>query len=77
MSAKVDWIIIDRTNRHWPGALPYRGPSTKPGRGYASEDEARSRLRVVNDHYSAKYGRSPGELSVVRRGVETGRTDDL
>jgi hypothetical protein len=65
----VDFIIIDRTNVSWPGALPYRSAGTTPGRGYATEEQARERMLAVVEHYNAKYGRSPGELSVVRRTI--------
>ena len=62
-----DYIITDLTGVRWPGALPYHSASTRRGRGYATEDDARARLNTVVAHYNAKHGRSPGELSVVRR----------
>jgi hypothetical protein len=62
---KTDFVIIDRTNVAWPGALPYR--STDSPRGYASREDAEERLSEVLCHYNAKCGCSPGDLRVVER----------
>ncbi len=65
---KCDFIIVDATglpSTAWPGVLPYRGRWSE--RGYSSRKVADERLRVVNRHYNAKEGCSPGQLRVVKR----------
>lgn len=57
--------IADNTNTHWPGRLPYRSADSK--RGYATESDAYARRARIVEHYNTKYGRSPGDLRVVRR----------
>lgn len=57
MSPRVDFVIVDATgsDKHWPGALPWRGPSAK--RGYATRDEAEARVHAICVDYNAKHGR--------------------
>jgi hypothetical protein len=65
MTTKTDFIIVDRSNVSWPGALPFR--STGSSRGYASREDAADRLTLVVSHYNAKFGCSPGDLRIVER----------
>lgn len=63
---KLDYIITDATGAHFPGVLPYRGPSSK--RGYRTREEAEARARMVDAHYAAKTGRGL-DLRVIPREV--------
>lgn len=63
------YYIEDKTNANWPGRLPYR--SKHSARGYRTRAEAQVRLDRVVAHYNAHFGRSPGDLRIVKRGKET------
>ncbi len=66
--SKIDYIITDATGVHFPGVLPYRGPSSR--RGYRTREEAEERARAVDAHYAAKTGRGL-DLRVMPRGSES------
>lgn len=66
----TDYILADRTNTHWPGALPWRGRHAR--RGYRSASEARDRAYRIATHYAARHGTSGPDLRVVARGTRRG-----
>lgn len=61
---RVDYVLRELTGAHWPGALPWRGPSSR--RGYATAEAAHARAWVVARHYNARHGRGL-DFEVVRR----------
>jgi hypothetical protein len=65
--SKIDYIITDITGAHFPGVLPYRGPSSR--RGYRTREEAETRAREVDAHYAARTGRGL-DLRVMPRGSD-------
>lgn len=54
----------------WPGLLDHRHVGTRPGRGYATMDDAYARARRLSTHYAASGigGKYDGpEIAVVGR----------
>lgn len=64
----ADFIIIDDTHVQWPGVRPYRGPKTRKGRGYKTQEEAARRVRELLTAYAARVGSAGSpRLRVVER----------
>lgn len=59
-----NWVLVDVSGVHWPGALPWRGPGAR--RGYATREDAELRARRIRQHYAARYGQSGPDLRARR-----------
>ena len=62
----TDYVIVDRTNVHWPGLGRYRSAESQVG--YPTREAAEARIRVLTARYAARYGAQGGpDLRVVKR----------
>lgn len=63
------YFITDLSRANWPGRLPYRSPG-RSSRGYPTREAAYARLQVVQAHYNARFGCSPGDLRVIEQALK-------
>lgn len=52
---ECDYVIVNRTSGNWK-TIKYRGPSTEPGRGYRTHEDA---MRALHRVYAAWERRQP------------------